>query len=86
MQKNRLISLLKENGDSTIIFTNRSVDPIVATTDFKNKYIRAKGSIRIPKKGIIIWDWTNDRKRIINHNEVFKVIPLSQTLNNQRDI
>lgn len=84
MYKNRLVKLLKEQGDSTLIL--KGEDPIVATSDFRNKYIRAHGHMKLPDKGVLVWDWTNNRKRVINPESVIRAIPLSKTLNNVREL
>lgn len=86
MYKNRLVKLLKEHGDATIIFKDKEEEDVVVTSDFQNNYIRKHGSMRIPQKGVLVWDWTNNRKRVLRPENVIKVIPLSKTLNNVRDI
>lgn len=83
MYKTKLVNLLKANGDSALTFKDRT--ETVVTTDFRNKYIRARGSMRIPSKGVLVWDWNKDSRRIIQPEDVIKVIPLSKILNNVRD-
>lgn len=85
MYKTKLVNLLKQHGDATLIFKDRNTEDIVATTDFRNKYIRSKGSMKIPAKGVLVWDWTNNSRRVIKPEDVVRVIPLSKTLNNVRD-
>lgn len=85
MYKTKLVNLLKANGDSRITFRDKTIEEPLVTTDFRNKYIRARGSMRIPPKGVLVWDWTNNRRRIIQPEDVIRVTPLSKILNNVRD-
>lgn len=88
MQKNKVLGLLRANGDSTIIFNSRFEEPVVVTTDFSTPYIRARnrGKRFVPKQnGILVWDWTNDSFKIYSATNIKRIIPLSDTLGNIKD-
>ena len=86
MQKYAVLSRLRKAGDATIEFRDNEIEPILATTDFRNRYIRRKkGNKRFnyDKDNILIWDWTNDCFGIINPADIKFINPLAQILKNK---
>lgn len=84
--KYAVLSRMRKNGDSIIEFRDKDIEPILATTDFRNKYIRrVKGNKRFnyDKDNILVFDWTNYCFGIINPADVVYITPLAQMLKNQ---
>ena len=81
MTKNKALALLGQAGDG--IITIDKID-ICVTIDFKNKYVRHRGKRPWPGKSgkIVVFSWTDNRYRLIEPAEIFRVIPLSTILRN----
>ena len=85
MNKFQSLTILERNGDS--IVTIKGEGAIGATTDFNNKYIKSKRFTKLPrdKQSILVWDWTNDKFRVIDVTNIKTIKPLSELLGNIRD-
>ena len=86
MQKYAVLSRLRKAGDAIIEFRDDGIEPILATTDFRNRHIRrVKGNKRFnyDKHNILIFDWTNNCFGIINPADIRFITPLAQILNNK---
>ena len=77
----KALALLGQAGDAIITVDK---EDICVTIDFKNKYIRSRGKRPWPGKSgkIVVFSWTDNRYRLIEPLEVFKVTPLSTILRN----
>ena len=88
MNKGRVIGLLKQHGDAILSFKeNTNINYHLCTLDFKNKYIksRTKGKKPWPKNktDIVVFDWTENKYWILNPQNVIKIQPLSEVLQNK---
>jgi len=84
INKNTAIKLLRTFNDAIISFNNNR-EPICATTDFRNKYIRqVRRTERFSLKGrILIFNWTDFKFEAIDINTLINIAPLSGVLNNK---
>lgn len=92
MKKGRVVGLLKNAGDAILTFRNskdKAVTYHLCTLDFKNKYIKTRTRGKKPwpknKTDIVVFDWTDNRYWIFNPNDILKIQPLGEVLQNVRD-
>ena len=86
MQKYAVLSRMRKAGDAIIEFRNEDVEPILATTDFRNRHIRrVKGNKRFnyDRDNILVFDWTNNCFGSINPADIKFINPLAQVLKNK---
>ena len=83
MNKFYIVKQLRANGDSIITLVGDK-DPILATTDFSERYIKRKRSQRftILKDCILLFSWTDDKFKNIKVKDIKSILPLSKMLNN----
>ena len=84
INKNTAIKLMNNFGDFIIDFNNGR-QPIAATLDFKNKYIRrVKRTKRFVLKGkILLFNWTDYDFEAISTDIIKNITPLSSILENK---
>jgi len=83
MRKGTVISRFKSNPDQVLSLKGK--EAILATTDFRTKYIRRFRRPMIPKTGdILVFDYSHNRFEKINANNITNMNPLAQVLNNAR--
>lgn len=82
--KNVAIRLMQTFGDFIVDFNNGR-ESVVATTDFKNKYIkRVRRTERFVLKGkILLFNWSDYIFEAIDTNIIRNITPLSAILNNK---
>ncbi len=85
INKRAAIKLMVEYGDFIIDYMYGRLEPVVCTTDFKNKYIKnIRRNKRFNLKGcILVFNWTDNEFQAIPTSDIFKVTPLSSILNNK---
>ncbi len=81
MEKYRVLNAIRFSGDAILLMQNN--EAYAVTTDFRTPYIRKKRRVKIPKDGILVWNWTKNVFQEINPKLVKKVIPMSTILNNK---
>ena len=86
MNKKKALHLMTEFGDAILEF-NDGRKPILATTDFSNKYIK---SIRRTEKfalrgNILMFNWTNNMFAAVPTHVIRNITPLTSILRNVRD-
>ena len=84
--KYAVLNRMRKAGDAIIEFRDKSIEPILATIDFRNKYIRhVRGNKRFnyERDNVLVFDWTNYCFGSINPNDVVYITPLAQVLKNQ---
>jgi len=81
MTKNKALALLGQAGDAIITLKGEDIG---VTIDFKNKYIRSRGKRPWPGKSgkIVVFSWTDNRYRLLDPIEIFKITALSTILRN----
>ena len=92
MDRERFEKLLNEYGDAQVFIkgpVSNKVKYNIVTTDLDNKHIRSRANKRVPvamEGRVLTFSWDQDDFRQINPNDVVKVIPLSDIVNNPRVI
>ena len=82
MNKFHIVKQMRNNEDS--IITIRGEEPIVATLNFKTKYIKEQryGKFTILRDCILMFSWTDNKFRNIKIKDILDVKPLTSVLNN----
>ena len=82
MNKFNIVKQMRANEDSVV--TIKGEEPIVATLNFKTKYIKDQkyGKFTILKDCILMFSWTDNKFRNIKIKDIRDIKPLSATLNN----
>lgn len=84
MNKFQIVKALRTNGDSIITLFG-DLEPIGATLDFSERYIKRKRAQRftILKDCILLFSWTDDSFRNIKVKDIKSILPLASLLKNQ---
>lgn len=83
MNKFQIVKALRNNGDSIItLFGDK--EPIGATLEFNEKYIKKQRSQRftIQKDCILLFSWTDNGFKNIKVRDIKSITPLSAILKN----
>lgn len=81
MQKSKALKMLSNNGDSLVFFKNGA--PIVATVDFTTPYVRDMPLASTDNStGITIFNWTYNKKMLIDPGTIAHIKPLAEVLQN----
>lgn len=82
-----ILRFFRQNEDVAVTLQDKNLkkEEIVATTNFKNKYIkkRRRKFHKLPENTLRVWDWTNNMFREIPTKQIIDLEPLSKILNNE---
>lgn len=87
MNKGKVIYILRKCGDGIIDFKGDK-EPILATIDFNNKYIKRKRNFKrytLEQGSVLLFDWTNNEFLMVEANMITHITPLSKILKNERE-
>lgn len=87
MNKGKAIYTLRKCGDGVIEFKGDK-EPILATIDFNNRYIRRRRSFKrytLEDDMILLFDWTNNEFLMVEAAMITYITPLSKILKNEKE-
>jgi hypothetical protein len=88
MEKQELVRLLKEYGDAIVNYrseNSRKLKYNVCTLDFSTPYIKNKKNRSTEAEGtLLVFCWDSDSFKMLKHENVTSVLPLSAILKNTR--
>ena len=89
MNKNELRNLVLECGDAIITYRSLNSNKLkynVCTLDFTTKYISSKpNKSKETADTLLLFCWDTDTYRLIRHQNVTNVVPLSKVLRNRNE-
>ena len=89
MKKEELIALVLDYGDATINYRSKNSRKLkynVCTLDFSTPYITKKknrAKVKLPTE-VLFFAWDTDSYRILDASSITSVLPLSDTLKNEK--
>lgn len=87
MNKGKAIYILRKCGDGIVEFKGDK-EPILATIDFNNKYIKRKRNFKrytLEDGMVLLFDWSNNEFLMVEAEMITHITPLAKILNNKRE-
>lgn len=88
MTKTDFVTQMEEFGDAYVYYKNNAGRErfLVGTLDFSTPYIKAKKQqpLELPN-AILVFCWDTNKFKQVRLDRVFKLVPLSSVLNNDKD-
>ena len=88
MKKEDLAKLVTDYGDAIITYRSENSKKLkynVCTLDFSTPYIQTKKNrAKESDRTLLLFCWDTDSYRLLKHNNVTSVVPLSSVLKNEK--